>query len=85
MKGLVDMLRERLESMEIKDLIYLVLDYDQYIRKFNEELQGSARKPFCLSDFLDNKHLEDKGNQAEREKELRKEILLAISRSGEKK
>ena len=78
------MLRNKLESMEIKDLINLMLEYDQYIMKFNEDSQGSGRKPSCLSEFLDNDYPLILKEKADKSIETQKAIILAMFRGNGK-
>ena len=78
------MLRNKLESMEIKDLINLMLEYDQYIMKFNEDSQGSDRKPSCLSEFLDNDYPLILKEKADKSIETQKAIILAMFRGNGK-
>lgn len=48
------MIREILEKMEKEQLIDLIINYDNYIKDFDEDFQGLDRVPICVLEYLDN-------------------------------
>ncbi len=48
------MLRAKLNKMTKKEMVELVIGYDNYIKSFDEDFQCLDRTPVCVSEFLDN-------------------------------